>query len=115
MDIKKPVIEESGSYDNFMDPNRKVVEAKSQTLASIMGEEEIVDDQEEWKQHWKDMPEFVNEENQPYKMIRVRFRTEEDYKEFSKMIDQPLSPKTKSIWHPALDRVGNSLMRWIEE
>ena len=40
---------------------------------------------------------------------------EEDYEEFAKLINQNLSEKTKSIWHPKLDRDANSLRRWIEE
>lgn len=68
----------------------------------------------EWKKHWVGMPEFEQEDNPPYKKIIVSFRTKEDYEEFSKMIDQPLTEKTKSIWHPRLDRDANSLKRWIE-
>lgn len=49
---------------------------------------------------WVGMPEFVQEEKKPYKELIVRFETEDDYKEFSKLIGQSLTIKTKSIWHP---------------
>ena len=33
--------------------------------------------------------------------------------DFAKLINQNISNKTKSIWHPALDRTQNSLLRWV--
>lgn len=48
---------------------------------------------------WVGMPEFV-QEKEPYKELIVRFETEEDYKEFQQLINQKLTVKTKSIWHP---------------
>lgn len=70
---------------------------------------------EEWKKYWKGMPEFVQEDNPPYKKILVSFRNQEDYEEFAKLIDQKLTEKTKSIWYPKLDIDDNALKRWIEE
>jgi hypothetical protein len=49
---------------------------------------------------WDGMPEFVQEKKEPFAKIIVRFRTEEDMQEFSRIIGQPLTPNTKSIWHP---------------
>ena len=66
-----------------------------------------------WKEHWKGMPEFQQEDNPTYKTIYVHFRTEADYKDFAKLVNQNISNKTKSIWHPALDRTQNSLLRWV--
>ena len=37
---------------------------------------------------WTDMPEFVNEENNPFLSIKVHFETEEDMQNFSKLIKQ---------------------------
>jgi hypothetical protein len=45
----------------------------------------------------------------------MKFRNENDYQEFAKRIDQPLTDKTKAIWHPKLERTPNYLLRWIEE
>ena len=61
------------------------------------------------------MPEYKQENNPPYKRIIVSFRNKEDYDEFSQLISQNLTDKTKSIWHPKLDREANMLTRWIEE
>ena len=68
----------------------------------------------EWKKHWVGMPEFEQKNNPPYKQLIISFRTEEDYREFAKLIEQPLTMKTKSTWFPRLDRDANSLKRWIE-
>ncbi|MCB1711160.1 MAG: hypothetical protein KDH96_01380 [Candidatus Riesia sp.] len=68
-----------------------------------------------WEEHWKDMPEFVQEKQEPFSKIIVRFETEEDLNEFSKLIGQKLTPKTKSIWHPKLERGKNALKRYIDE
>ncbi len=69
----------------------------------------------DWQVEWQGMPEFEQDENKPYKTINVHFRTKEDYEEFAKIIEQPLTTKTKSIWHPRLEITKNALMRWIEE
>jgi hypothetical protein len=75
----------------------------------------LINDDNDWENHWISMPEFVQEDNPPFKKIFVSFRSESDYNEFAKLIGQNLSEKTKSIWYPVLDREANSLLRWIEE
>lgn len=81
----------------------------------LYSEEEIEEAQPEWKKNWVGMPEYENEANPPYKKIQINFRDEEDYNEFAKLIGQNLTDKTKSIWHPKLDKDKNALRRWIEE
>ena len=49
---------------------------------------------------WVGMPEFVQEKKKIFKELIVRFETEEDYKEFQTLINQKMTNKTKSIWHP---------------
>lgn len=64
---------------------------------------------------WNGMPEFVQEKQEPFSKIIVRFENEEDLNEFSEMIGQKLTPKTKSIWHPKLVRGKNSHKRYVDE
>jgi len=64
---------------------------------------------------WVGMPEFVQEKQTPYSMITVRFDSEKDLQEFAKLIGQPLTNKTKSIWHPKLIRGKNADFRWVDE
>jgi hypothetical protein len=54
----------------------------------------------EWQMEWEGMPEFVQEKQVPFAQIIFRFETEKDLKEFSKLIGQKLSKKTKSAWFP---------------
>lgn len=69
----------------------------------------------EWKKHWKEMPEFEQEDNAPFKTLYVHFRNEQDYEEFAKLLSQKITKQTKSIWYPKLDITKNSLLRWIEK
>lgn len=111
---QKPEIVESTVYDNFLDKRAEI--EKTLTVFDVMEvEDHNQDDDVEWKKHWKGMPEFEQENKKTYKTIYVHFRNEEDYRSFATLIDQNLTEKTKSIWHPALDREANALMRWIEE
>lgn len=64
---------------------------------------------------WVGMPEFVQEKQEPYSKIIVRFDNEEDLQEFSTLIGQKLTSKTKSIWHPKLIRGLNSNKRYVNE
>jgi hypothetical protein len=64
---------------------------------------------------WVDMPEFVQESKPPFAKIIFRFDSQEDLDEFSKLIDQKLTPKTKSAWYPELERGKNAAKRWIQE
>jgi hypothetical protein len=61
------------------------------------------------------MPEFVQEKQEPYAKIIVRFENKEDLEEFSKLINQKLTQKTKSIWHPELHRGIHSAKRYVDE
>lgn len=68
-----------------------------------------------WKNEWIDMPEFVQEKQEPYAKIIFRFDSEEALQEFAKLIGQKLTKKTKSAWHPELVRGLNSSKRYKDE
>jgi hypothetical protein len=68
-----------------------------------------------WKEEWLDMPEFIQEKQEPYAKIIIRFDNEKDLNDFSKLINQPLNKKTKSIWFPKLIRGINSKKRYVDE
>ena len=67
-----------------------------------------------WPKHWKGMPEFKQEDNAPYRKFLLHFRTKEDYKEFGEKIEQEVTEKSKSLWHPKLEITKNLLLRWIQ-
>ena len=108
----KPEIEESTQYESLIGVKEDTF--KQSTLSDFLGIDDA-DESREWEKHWIGMPEYTQEDNPPYKKLIVSFRCKEDYEEFSKLIDQNLTVKTKSIWHPKLNRDENSLRRWIEE
>lgn len=67
------------------------------------------------KEHWQNMPEFVQEKQEPYAKIIVRFDSEEALQEFAQLINQKLTKKTKSIWHPQLVRGLHGKKQYVDE
>ena len=64
---------------------------------------------------WVGMPEFVQEEQNAYQKIIIRFDCKEDVEEFSRLIGQNVTPQTKSLWHPKLSIGANRNKRWVNE
>tara|TARA_R110000824_G_scaffold41370_3_gene123168 strand:+ start:397 stop:648 length:252 start_codon:yes stop_codon:yes gene_type:complete len=60
--------------------------------------------EENWREEWQDMPEFVQKDKEPLQKIIVSFASLEDVKEFGKLINQNLTYKTKSIWFPEVKK-----------
>lgn len=108
MSKDKTTVEESTVYESHMDAKAD----KAPTLATLIGEEEP---QEEWEKHWGGMPEYEQENNQPWKKLIVSFATREDYMDFQEKIGQNMTEKTKSIWHPHPERLPNKVLRWVED
>ena len=61
-------------------------------VQTLFGEEDL----EWWKPIWKSMPEFSQEDLQPIQQIIVSFKTREEVQEFAKLVEQPLTPQSKS-------------------
>jgi hypothetical protein len=64
---------------------------------------------------WKNMPEFLQDKQEPFAKIIVRFDSQESLDEFASLIGQKLTNKTKSIWHPQLIRGLNADKRYVDE
>ncbi len=60
----------------------------------------LLDLPEWWEEHWQGMPEFIMEDQQPFRTFYIHFRNQEDLDEFLKLIDQTVTPKTKFLWYP---------------
>ena len=58
---------------------------------------QVVDDP---STEWVDMPDYDQENLMPKKTLLVHFENEEDRQEFSKLVKQNLTEKTKFIWYP---------------
>ena len=69
-----------------------------------------------WKRHWKEMPEYVNEDNLPYNTVDIFFKTKEDFDHFCEKIKNcgvNVNDKTITFWYPKLEITKNSKLRWI--
>lgn len=109
-------VKETTQYDNFLGKKEEVVRESS--LADFLGIEE--NEENEREKLWVGMPEFEQKDNPAYKTIYLHFRNKADFDEFVsryKMLDceQTITPKTKSMWYPHLDKDENTLKRWFEE
>lgn len=60
----------------------------------------VVDSKAAAQAEWQQMPEFVQNKQEPYAAVMFRFQTEEDLAEFAELIGQKLTQKTKSSWYP---------------
>ena len=105
--IKKP------DFDDCVEVLQDGVKDTTSDLSAFLGEDEVMTDN--WRDHWKGMPEFVQEDNKPYKKINVCFQTKEDVEAFRALMQQPITDKTKTIWYPPFDREKNSLFTWVED
>ncbi len=56
-----------------------------------------------WEKEWDGMPEYDQPDSEPYKIITMRFRSEEDAQKFFDLIEQTMSDKQQSLWYPKWD------------
>lgn len=110
----KDEVKESNEYENFVN-QKNILEMPESLVDFIEVSDAESDNPNRWQDHWRDMPEFENEENKSFKKLIVHFRTKQDYDDFVKLLNQSMTDKTKSIWYPELDKDENSLKRWVEE
>ena len=89
----------------------KVPDKNATSLMGFIDEDYV----EETPFGWDDMPEFDQPEKDQYALIRVRFRNEEDLREFAEKIDQTnITTKTKAIWYPPLEKNSATVLKWVE-
>ena len=73
---------------------KKITFDETPTLLEAMGATK------DWEREWMGMPEFVMGNTEPVQKITVSFETAKDVEEFAKLLGQPLTKKTTSIWFP---------------
>jgi hypothetical protein len=76
------------------------VEALSQVELEKNGQIPLINIGEWWEEHWKQMPEFVQEDLEPWATVYVHFERREDMEAFAKLVGQRVDLSTKSIWYP---------------
>lgn len=52
---------------------------------------------------WRGMPEFESEDKTAFQSIHIHFKSQQDIDEFANLIDQKITPKTRSIWFPEIE------------
>lgn len=65
--------------------------------------------------HWVGLTDYDNEIDHDHLKIIVRFRNEDDLREFSKLVDSTVTLATKSIWYPALERTDYQNVKFEQE
>lgn len=70
---------------------------------------------QEWRNEWKNMPEFIQEDKRSVRKIVVHFRNEEDVQAFARLINQTITPKQPSLWFPYKEPNVYSDKRYFDE
>jgi ParB-like chromosome segregation protein Spo0J len=53
---------------------------------------------------WGGMPEFNQDDKMPIRQIIISFENKEDINKFSKLLNQNITDKTKSLWYPKKEK-----------
>jgi hypothetical protein len=69
---------------------------------------------EAWEETWKGMPEFSQDDCEPFKTMLVHFRNWEDVQTFSRLLEQPISASTRFVWYPKADIEMVKNKRWVK-
>lgn len=79
-------------------------------IDDILGEpEDAINPEDEWQ----NMPEFVQDDKQPKRTIKVHFETEADVQAFAKCVGQQITDRTKYIWFPYQEKNSLKDKRYI--
>lgn len=63
---------------------------------------------------WRGMPEYNQPFNGAHRQLIINFDSDEGVKEFSKLVSQQITDKTKSIWYPPRERNNVVDLFWFE-
>lgn len=70
--------------------------------------------EEPWKEEWKGMPEFVQNDLAPFKSILVHFSSFENAQKFATLVQQPITMDTQSIWYPEEDYIEKKNRKYVQ-
>lgn len=101
-EVKKQVLKELAM-------EKEIKEAEAQSLFS---KEEI---RFWWEKEWQGMPEFIQEDHLAMQQITLNFATAQDVLDFAKLIGQPVSPQTNSLWFPKQIRIEPKNFLYVNE
>ena len=70
---------------------------------------------EPWQEFWQDMPEFVQEDQEPWKSVIVHFAGRADMNAFAELVEQHVGPRTQSLWFPEAEIGRYANKRYADE
>jgi hypothetical protein len=70
------------------------------TVETKLGPKEEPESKDDWQNHWKGMPEFIQDDLTPFKTIHVHFEKQKDVDKFAKLVGQKITPQTRYIYYP---------------
>lgn len=76
---------------------------------------DLANESEPWWGLWQGMPEFIQRDLEPWKSVTVHFENRAAMDAFARLIEQTITPDTRSVWHPQADvgRLANK--RYVTE
>ena len=74
-----------------------------------------LDDYDIIKREWESMPEFIMGNTEPVQKIVISFASFKDVEKFGELINQNVTPQTKSLWFPKEDYVAPSNFIYTDE
>ncbi len=75
-------------------------EASLQALLAELAEDAGIVPPDDPNEHWRGMPEFEHEDLTSFRLLHIHFPSEEAVQDFASLIGQPITDKTKFVWHP---------------
>jgi hypothetical protein len=76
--------------------------SKDRYLFADDKQESLFDQEQDWRTHWRGMPEFVQRKQEPFQKIIVRFSSQSDVDDFAKRLSAPVTAQTKDMWFPPI-------------
>ena len=103
----------SGEWD--MDKLADKFEVKDLLEWGFAGWEIGIPDGVDVDAEWQGMPEFEQEDADAFRTIHIHFLNQNAVNEFASLIGQPFTEKTKSVWHPKMERENLRQFQIIDE
>lgn len=81
-----------------------------------------IDTVDELQNYWRDyklqwwaggMPSYCSKNTEPWKQVRVKFRTQADRDHFAEATGYRLTVKTNSVWYPDREPEKNAMNRYV--
>lgn len=79
------------------------LDALADALLAAGGGREATDLANDPGAHWRGMPEFDQQDKTAFRSVVVHFKTREDLDAFAKLVDQPITEKTRFLWYPFIE------------